>query len=228
MAQFLALVQRVRRETGTAGTGPSSVASQTGQLAQLVSWTAQAYLDVCNKWDDYNFLWAEDSLELEAGTRDYTPAADLRAINEDAIYAFGGNLSTDGQKLDYIEYDLVRRAKVGASETGTPSYVTRLPSGELRLIPTPNDSYTIEYEYWREPVPLTIDTSTPEFSSLYEDCIIWRACWYWASFNEAQLEAAAFNFNYEQAMLRLEARSLPASERYHARSQGVDLVVRAE
>lgn len=228
MSQYLALVQRVRQETGTAGTGPTTVVSQSAQLAQLVTWTAQAYLDVCNKWDDYTFLWAEDTATLVADTRDYTLAGDLRAMNEDSLYLFGGDLPAEGQKLDYIEYDLFRRNKVATSETGVPSCVTRLPSGEARLIPTPDDSYTFEYEYWREPVPLSGDTSTPEFSSLYEDCIIWRACWYWASFNEAQLEAAAFNFNFEQAMLRLEARYLPSSERYHARSEGADLVVRAE
>ena len=155
-------------------------------------------------------------------------ANNLRAINEDAFYVYGGSLPADGQKLDYIEYDNYRRSKTLDTGTGTPVCFTRLPSGEVRIIPTPDQSYTVEYEYWKEPTPLTTDTSVPEFSPIYDDCIIWRACWYWASFNEAQAEMAAHDFNFNQAMQRLEARYLPAAERYHARSQGVDLVVRAE
>lgn len=228
MAQFLTLVQRVRQETGTAGTGPVTVEAQKGQLAQLVAWTAQAYLDVCNKWDDWDFLWAEGEKAIVEGTRDYSLATNTRLPNEDAFYLYGGNLPPEGQKLDYIEYDLYRRNKTSDSYPGTPQCFTRLPSGKVRLIPTPDADYTLQYEYWREPVPLAGNTSTPEFSSLYDDCIVWRACWYWAVFNEAQMESAAFNFSYEQSMLRLEARYLPASQKYHARSQGADLIVRVE
>lgn len=228
MAQFLQLAQRVRQETGTAGTGPVTVLNQKAQLAQIVSWTAQAYMDVCNKWHDMDFFWAEGEVTVSANTRDYTPPNDMRLLNEDSVYLFGGDISENGLKLDYVEYDVYRRNKTFNDNSSTPSYFTQLPNGVIRLLPTPDENYSLHFEYWKAPLPLTENTSLPVFHEAHDDCIIWRACWYWAMFNEAIQEAAAFNYSFEQAMLRLESRYLPASQGYHARSQGVELVVRTE
>jgi len=228
MSQFLALVQRVRQETGTAGTGPSTVVAQKGQLAQLVTWVAQAYLDICNKWDDWDFLWAEGSLPVEGGATDYDLEDDLRRINEDAFYIYGGDFPDEGVRLDSIDFDKYRALKTSNQRVGPPIAFTILPSGKIRLIPIPDQAYICDYEYWREPEVLSTDASAPAFSEIYEDAIIWRACWFWASFNEASAEMSAHNFNYEQALNNIEARYLPAMNKYQARSQNNDLVVVAE
>lgn len=228
MATFLQLAQRVRQETGTAGTGPTQVTGQSGQLAQLVSWVAQAYLDIANKWHDWAFLWREGVINCTPGQADYSLPADSRRLNEDAVYLSGGVLGADRARLCYLEYDQYRRNKYLYDDNATPAFFTIRPDGALRLIPAPDDSYQLDIEYWKLPAPLVNNTDNPEFDSSYHDAIVWRAVMFWAGFNEAEAEFQKANFYYEQAMARLEGKYLAAQEQYHSRSQGVDIVIRAE
>jgi hypothetical protein len=225
MASFLELTQRLRVETGTAGTGPVKVTEQKGQLAQLVVWIGQAYLDILNKWVDWKFAWAESSKNILAGQSDYALASDLRQINEDAVYLSGGDLGTDSVKLQFIDYDDYRRHKAGGDGHGTPSAFTIRPDGKIRLLPEPNDSFMLDYEYWKQPVPLAENEDLPVFPDQYHDAIIWKAAMYWAGFNEAEAEFQKFNYHYETAVRMLEAAYLPSPDAYHNRAQGVDMVV---
>lgn len=228
MATYLQLVQRVRQETGTAGTGPTTVESQKGQLAQLVSWVAQAYLDILNEWHDWKFLWAESTLDCVVGQPDYALQSNLRRINEDAVYLTGGTLGVDKQPIGYIEYDQYRRNKGWHAGRGTPAHFTIKPDGKIKLLPAPDDTYTVEYEYWKTPTPLVGNTDNPLFDSVYDNAIVWRAVMYWAGFNEAEAEFQKASFYFEQAKAALEAKFLPAMEQYHGRSEGIDIVVRPE
>ncbi len=228
MATYLQLVQRVRQETGTAGTGPTTVENQKGQLAQLVTWVAQAYLDILNLWHDWKFLWAEDTVTCVVDQTDYTLAANLRRINEDAVYLTGGSLGIDKQPVGYIEYDQYRRNKGWYAGSGTPAHFTIKPDGKLRLLPAPDDTYTVEYEYWKTPTPLAGNTDNPAFAANYDDVIVWKAVMYWAGFNEAEAEFQKANFHFENAKSALEAKYLPAMEQFNGRSEGVDIVVRPE
>jgi len=228
MAQFLQLVQRVRQETGTAGTGPVTITNQQGQLAQLVSWTNQAYLDICNKWADWNFLWAEGVITLTPGQSDYALPTNCRQVNEDSVYLSGGDGGLSNYPLNFLEYDDYRRDKHAFALPGVPAYFTLMPNETLRLLPAPNDSFVLDFEYWETAESLSANTSIPKFDPAYDDAIIWRAVMLWAGFNEAEAEYQKAAYNYELALSNLEARYLPSAQQMHGRSQGVDIVIRAE
>jgi hypothetical protein len=68
---FLQLAQKLRQEAGIAGTGPSTTAGQVGELGRVVDWINQAYIDIQEKHDDWNFLRFEFSLPLTIGQAIY-------------------------------------------------------------------------------------------------------------------------------------------------------------
>jgi len=65
---FLQLVQRTRRECGVAGSGPSTTASQTGELAKLVEWVQQSWVEIQEEQPDWGFLRNPVSFLTQYGT----------------------------------------------------------------------------------------------------------------------------------------------------------------
>ena len=228
MSDFLQLSQRVRQETGTYGLGPTSVIGQRDHYAQIVAWTAQACADVCREWVNWAFLWSEGSLTLASGTATYSPEADCRQINEDTLYISGGSLGVSQNLLEYIPFDDYRRMKASFTVNGLPWAFTVQPDGLIKMLPTPDAAYTVSYEYWAYATALTADDSVAPIPVAFEDVIVWKAAMYWAAFNEAEAEYQKFASNYVGAFKALEAAQLPAPDQWHARSQGVNLVVETE
>lgn len=223
---FKELCQRVRQECGITGTGPDTVVSQTGDYKRIVDWVASAYKDIQQKWIDWKFLWAEGTaIAMVAGTRDYDVVSGCNAVSTDTVYL-------DGLRLDFVPYETYRTAKdTWDDQDGTPTEFTLLPTGEIRVFPTPEAAdagLQLTYEYHKLPVEMTVDADEPLFDEAFHDVILHRAKWYWAIWDEAQLEAAGANALYAEAVRRLEARYLVNAEAHGRSQQSRDIVVRAE
>ena len=218
---FLQLARQLRQETGTQGTGPTTVVGQSGDYKRIVDWVNLAYIEICNKWLDWKFLWDETTLDLVAGTRDYVAPAGVAIVNEDAVY-----IGT--RKLDPIPYEHYRESRSDFDgQTGEPADFTILPNGKLRFFPTPGTSAVVSLEVQRFGQRLVTDADQSLIPGNYLDTVLWRGKMFWAEHEEApeQYQQALANFN--QAMLRLEAAQLPSREYAHGRVQGADIVVRA-
>ncbi len=221
---FLQLAQRLRQETGTAGSGPTTVASQTGEYRRLVDWVNAAYAEIQNKWMDWRFLWAESTVSLVISTRDYTLESECVMPNEDSFYL--GDI-----KLEPVSFDDYRRDRPAYDDMtpGDPTHFTILPNEQIRVFPTPAASgATIAYEYQRGGLQLVVNDETPVIPPRYHLAILYRAKMLWAEFENAQLEVAAAAQSYGVWMLALEANQLPSREFAHGRVEGSDIVVRAE
>lgn len=217
------MCQRVRQECGVQGTGPSTVLNQKGELAQIVSWVNEAYQSIQRLWEDWTFLWTEESLTVTANTGDYVTNPLLRAVNEDAVYF---TPTGDSQyRLYPMEYHDYRADRTSYTTAGTPAYFTILPSGVMRLLPTPDTNGTLDLEGHLAAEALTNDADVPVIPATHHMTIVWRACMYWAAFNEATELLNSVAANYGMALLDLEAQCLPTVERMHSRAEGVDIVV---
>ncbi len=53
---FLQLVQRLRQEAGASGTGPVTVVNQDGELARMVNWINDAWLDIQSQHKDWGWM----------------------------------------------------------------------------------------------------------------------------------------------------------------------------
>ena len=68
---FLGLVQRLRQEAGAAGTGATTVINQSGELARMVNWINDAWLDIQSLKTDFDFMRATASFRTVAGEYNY-------------------------------------------------------------------------------------------------------------------------------------------------------------
>lgn len=214
---FLQMVQRLRQESGTTGSAPTTTVNQVGDIKRLVDWVASAWLDIQNEKPDWFFMRQAISFNTVAGQQVYTAA-------QCGVTTFG-NFKTDSFRfyrvaaghpsellLDYLRYDDFRNVHLfGANRDRVqlPINFSVDPSKNFIIGPTPDDIYNVNGEGFAMPTELAQDADRPTMPSQYHMAIVWRALMYYGQY-EAAPEAYSHGQNeYTRLMRRLYADQAP-------------------
>lgn len=213
MATYLQLCQRARQECGIAGSGPTSVISQSGDLKRIVDWVNTAWQDIQNREDTWQWMRASFSQALTIGQNSYT-ASGLGVSNFAMWYPDSVKLylttTADESPLTYIPYDdFYNSYMLGTIPTGRPSYFSIKPNKSLIFYPTPDAAYTVRGDYYTGPTTLAADADIPAMPTRFHDLV-----WYGAMRKYAMFEAAneVYQFatqEYNRLMRNLEQDQLP-------------------
>lgn len=221
----LQLAQRIRKECGISGTGPTTTISQSGEMESVVNWCDDAYEDIQSKYKNWNFLRTEFSISVTATTTEagatYTPAAvSLPLLNDwrnDSLRCYLTSAGVrDEQWLTYVPWDEFRDAMAfGANRLNVsrPTWFTIKPDKSIRFWPLPNDTYTIVGDYFKMPNVMTADASVPLWPCREADkAIVWQALMLYGGFESASTVYAYAQHEYNRLMRVLEADQLPPIE----------------
>jgi hypothetical protein len=196
---FLQLCQAVARDSGTVAGVPNitTVADQTGRIAQVVGWTRDAYIDLQNERDDW--LWMRvpfshaltiDQIEYDGadlGLDDFAfalPDLPVEGWRNLSIYE-SGNQAQEGT-IYQIEYNLFRqRYQRGVHDANRPCEWAMSPQGTLLLGPKPDKAYILAGEYHTLPEELALDTDVPSMPAAYHRVIVQEAMRLMARSDEA-------------------------------------------
>lgn len=220
---FGELIQAAWREFGYQGVGPSNPTSTVLKERRAIDWVQQAHADIQKLWHDWDFLWAEGQFSAVADQRDYTKPTAVNFYEEDTFRIGDDKL----QPVSFIDYRR-DRSVYDSDVTGRPEAFVILPNRSVRFLPTPDQAYTIDYEYYRTPLVLSGTSDSPLIPLQFHDVIIWRAKMLFAQFEDAPAELQNAAQLYSEALTRLQAAQLPAYDKMHGRASGVDFVVRPE
>lgn len=202
---FLELCKRVRQESGVSGTGPVSVASQTGILAKIVEWVRQADVDIQRYNLFWSFLWRITDVELTLGTKEYSMAAlglsDMRQLKGISI---GNNKLVEMPWQLYVDYGFRL-----SSDSGTPTHYTFRPDGVMCVHPAPNAPVQVTIEYYRTPKAMSANADVSLIPEAYHDAIIHKALMYFASHEEDAALLQVSNVRYENVLAEMGANYLP-------------------
>lgn len=225
MATFLELCQKVAQLSGTVtGTQPTTVADQTGRLAKIVVWTAQAWRDIQNEKSGWRWMRAEwEDKALTSGAPRYTAASfsiDSRfaewivdSEHEREIVTIYDNTIgvSDESPLGLIPWNLWRR-KYGRGEQdeSRPTEYAISPANEICFGPVPNSSdYRVSGEYRKSPQALEDDADEPEMPERFHDLIVWRALVLLGQHDEGEFALATAERNYMTLLDDLMRDQLP-------------------
>lgn len=228
---FLELCQKAALESGVIdGTQPTTVIGQTGLLAKLVSWTADAVEWV--EQEENGWLWMRKpwSGSLTASSRTYAaasftspgnaigPATDFgswitddvrRKIYPVTLYLTATGVS-DEQRLKQIPYEQWQRDfDTGTQTTERPWRYTISPRNEIIFAQSPDAAYTAKGMYRRCSLRPTINTSTPAWPVQYHVVAAWEAGRRLALFDEAYDNARRCEMERDTLMQKLRADQLP-------------------
>lgn len=214
---YLELLQDTAKKVGIPE--PSATTGLSGESERLLDYVDEAWLEIQNLYQNWQWMWTRGSFTTTASKRDYTPA-EMSITNINWIAPYGaaiyetGDVSTESRikVTPYPEYRA--RYDIGTQEEDRPTKLTVLPNRSVRLHPTPDSTgFTVEFDYYAKPSSLSGDSDTPEIPNAdLHRIIVWRAAMSWAQYEESA-EAFAFaqsNYNRYLTRLRKEERPDPA------------------
>lgn len=209
----LNLCKRLRQEAGIAGLGPDSTIGQKGELRRIVDWIDAAYQDIQDKHDDWEFLRDEFSFDCVVGTDTYA-ASTVENLANWRLPSVRIYLTTlrDERWLNYIPWNLfrdTRRMQSNRFVEGRPINFSIKPDKSMVLWPIPDETYTIEGEFYRVPYTMDVDTDTPIIPERYHLAIVYNALMKYAAYiGEPSLYANAQK-DYGRLINKLEIDRAP-------------------
>jgi hypothetical protein len=218
MATFLELARAVLRESGTTDAGNlTSVAGNTGRLAKVVHWTADAWIRIQNRHAAWRWLRGEWQGTITAGTARYT-ADDLGAarfaewiagVDTTTLYDPAVGVSDEGVIRPVPWEQWRRRWDRGQQDQNRPVEYAISPANELCFGPIPNASYVVRGEYRKAPQVLEANGDVPEMPARFHDVIVWYALLLLAEHDEGMVQAGAAARRYATTLADLERDQLP-------------------
>jgi hypothetical protein len=194
MSTFLQICQRVRQECGVAGDGPSSVTGQVGILKKIVDRTARAWTDIQTSRPYWKFRRAQKTAVTVVGQQSYTIETDFGFSDLDKfdrkntyLYLTDGN---DEKALRWMPYDKFR-STYRTYPSGRPTVVTEGPGGTLMFDRTPDEIYTLTFDYWTLPQQLTDNADELDVPTQFDDVLVWKAVMMFAG-NETASDLYAY------------------------------------
>ena len=202
-ATFLDLVRDLRQECGIAGSGPTSVVGQMGELRHLVHWIAQAYVEIQTRHGaKWRWLKREFTLPIEEGTSVYryydaddslltTPidrfaSWHLTDLDDPPMIAPTDSIPSGERWMSYVDWSSFRTIyRIGSQTPSAPHHISINDQDSLVFGPAPNGDYTVTGHYWRAPQVLVEDEDEPEMPWQFHKLIVYKAMEKYAGFNSA-------------------------------------------
>ena len=200
---FLALVNRLKLESGRSGGDIASVSTATGNDLRLVNWTAAAYEKIQRKTDEWRWMRASVLASITASQMAQDPGADMliQPADTDPLADFRGFRAPSDdytvtildpanpaaewtmQWLDYDEFR--RRYMVGTHDAAPPLHWSVSPDNKLMIGPTPDIVYHVRFDYRTKVITLADDADEPTMPEDYHMAIVWEALKSLAAFDNA-------------------------------------------
>jgi len=210
---YLGLVKRLVQELGTdlpekvtsvAITPSTSYGSTTQFINDCVTWVKQAWIELQEDQQDWNFMrtsglfaliggQAQYDITLQAGLSDYDGMRPFMAsLDNRYIWINNNTTQPPGRQNCYYVKPEQWFGFVGRNPPaqGLPTRYTFTSNGCILFYPVPStDSLSAEFRYLREVQELVADTDTPTgLPPKYHMDIVYRAMEYYSGYDEAQAQ----------------------------------------
>jgi len=219
---YLALVNRARRECGVASSPLATLSGLSTEDSRVATWVAEAWRDLQLHRSDWQWMRKEFAFNTVAADATYTPteagATDMADWKRDSFRAYlTATGYADEQVLPFMEWDTFRAMfGFGAQRTqqARPVVFTIKPDRSLQLGPLPDAIYTINGEYYRTLTELTLTTDDPsavgnDLPERWHMLIVWMACRSYASYEAASEVLQRAEVETRRLLQRLEFEQLP-------------------
>ena len=209
---YLDLVNEVNRRLNEVELTSANFSSAVGFYAHNKDAVNAAIRDINHthyEWP-FNHVLAEET--LTAGTIRYAFPSDANTIDFDTFRieenATFGNATVKLTILSYEDYlsrYIDHEYTTDSSKREVPSYVFHAPSLEYGVVPSPNNAYTIFYEYYRVPVDLSSYSDVPSVPERFRHVIIDGAMAYAYLFRSNEQSAVMSKNKFEEGIKRMRS-----------------------
>lgn len=219
---FVQLASRLRQEVGGAGTGPTSVTSQVGELKRIVDWIAAADEDIQRARSEWLFMRKGFTVNTVADTAAYAYGACTDTTTSAAITNFRDwvkdsfkiYLQSSGVAgeipLDYMDYQQwYEFYGTGTQVSSSPADFTILHNRSFSLGPKPNGIYVVSGEYQKSVTTMTASADVPLYPAEFHMLPVYRAMMDYGRYTGAPEVYEAGRGRYREMMAQMERTQLP-------------------
>jgi hypothetical protein len=209
---YLDLVNEVNRRLNEVELTSANFSSAVGFYAHNKDAVNAAIRDINHthyEWP-FNHVLAEET--LTAGTIRYAFPSDANTIDFDTFRieenTTFGNATVKLTILSYEDYlsrYIDHEYTTDSSKREVPSYVFHAPSLEYGVVPSPNNAYTVFYEYYRVPVDLSLYSDVPSIPERFRHVIIDGAMAYAYLFRSNEQSAVMSKNKFEEGIKRMRS-----------------------
>lgn len=219
---FLALAQKLVEKAGMSGSGPVSVVAQTGEMKRAVNWINEAWLNIQEMREDWD--WMRGSVSFSTVPQKATYTAQEAGINDLAEWLMNTSVCTFriydtsvGVRseifLSYINYDSYRDSHLYGNmrlSYGRPMHITVTPDMSIGLGQIPDSAnYTIVGDYFKTPSQMTADADVPSLPSRFHMAIVYLAMVYYGEFEQDDYVRQTSMENFNKMLSRMNIAQLP-------------------
>ncbi len=217
MSTFLQLCAELRQEVGGAGTGPSSVSNQVGELKRIVDWIIKSDEEVQQEHDNWKFMVGSFTINTVADDGAYaaadcvTPVTDLRTWRNESlrIYLLATGVS-DETRLQYIDYQTWdERYNTGTQTSDRPLHFTIDDDMSILLGPKPSAVYRVSGKYHKSVDTLTLAADTPVYPAEFHRLAVYSGMMKYGRYTGAAEVYADGQRLYSKMLARMERSQLP-------------------
>lgn len=192
-------------EAGLSGTGPASVASQTGMDKKLVEWVASAWEEIQLMRNDWRFAWGEASVSVAAGSASIDPIG--LGVSDLNVFKFD-TAKFDGNQLQFKDWPLFSN-RYRTAETGRPTYISESPDRKIHFALVPPLDGTFTAEYYKTPQLLASNLDVPRLPAQYHMAIVYKALMMYAAHDDAAQTYADAAARFVQLYNKIESTETP-------------------
>lgn len=191
--------------------------NQTGEFRRICSWVSQAWVEIQEHIEDWEWMRFPCSFNTVALQQTYTPVqVGINNFGRWRTDSFRSYLTAAGvgneiplQQYDYNsfrDYYLLGARKTVYSR---PIAIAVAPNKSLVLGLAPNDVYTVSGEYYQTPQVLAQDTDVPNMPSRFHMAIVHKSILKYGAFNAAYEVIQEHQQLYSAVLNKLEADQAP-------------------
>jgi hypothetical protein len=219
---FLALTQKLVEKCGMSGNGPVSVAGQTGEMKRAVNWINEAWLNIQEMREDWDWMRGSVSFQTvpqkaaytaqEAGISDL--AEWLMNTSICSFRTYDTNVGVASEIfLNFINYNNYRDTYLYGNmrlSYARPLYVTVTPDMSIALGQIPDSAnYTIVGDYFKTPSQMTLDADIPALPSRFHMLIVYQAMIYYGEYEQDDYVRQTAKENFNAMLSRMTVAQLP-------------------
>jgi len=219
---FLALAQKLVEKCGISGTGPTTVANQTGELKRAVNWINEAWLNIQQSREDWD--WMRGSVSFQTVPNQATYTQQQCGITDLAEWLMNSSICTFrtydtnvgvGSEifLSYIDWNTYRDVYLYGNmrqSYARPLSITIAPDMSIGLGQVPDSSnYTVVGDYFKEPSLMVNDTDIPGLPTRFHMLIVYQAMIYYGEYEQDDYVRTTAQEEFNKMLSRMVVAQLP-------------------
>jgi len=207
---FLALTNKLLRRINEVEIAQADFASVRGVQA-LAKDAINASINEINSQEfEWPFNASVYTQVLTAGTEQYSFASTVKSVNWDSFHLVKDDaLGTNGLPLMHVSRDVRNRYFKNDDDNSTtdglnaPTYVWPDYTFGFGVSPSPDEAYTVTFEYYLKPVELSAYDSESTIPTIYDDTIVQGALYHLYMFRDNTEQADRAGTKYRQLINRM-------------------------